>query len=89
MPDGDDDDDVDAEVVRKRVVIDCVLEIMLYVVTGSRRTSWVERRGVSLTCFESLFPAVEVHGCEFVVVGVGHERVEGLRLVDERSSVRR
>ena len=27
------------------------------------------------TCFESLFPAVEVHGCEFVVVGVGHEGV--------------
>ena len=53
-----------------------------------RQGKW-EIEVVAPTCFESFLPAVKVHGCEFVVVGVGQERVEGLGLVDERSAVRR
>ena len=34
-----------------------------------------------------LFPAIEMHTCQFVIVGLSKENVEGLALVDEGSSV--
>ena len=66
-----------------------VKSLLVSVVTSMLRQGKWEVEVVAPTCFESFLPAVKVHGCEFVVVGVGQERVEGLGLVDERSAVRR
>ena len=66
-----------------------VKSLLVSVVTSMLRQGKWEVEVVAPTCFESFLPAVKVHGCEFVVVGVGQERVEGLGLVDERPSVRR
>ena len=66
-----------------------VKSLLVSVVTSMLRQGKWEVEVVAPTCFESFLPAVKVHGCEFVVVGVGQERVEGLGLVDERPAVRR
>lgn len=39
------------------------------------------------TCFESSLPAMEVHGCQLVVVRLRDKGVEGLGLVNEGSCV--
>ena len=40
-------------------------------------------------CFQTGFPGLEMHGCQFGVVRILHEEVQGLRLIDEIASMSR